>query len=40
MKIRRQFEHTKLLPGNDNVIDIFTIEDMENIWLRILLSII
>ena len=31
----RHFENTKLLAGNDYVIDIFTSEDMENILLYI-----
>ena len=31
----RHFENTKLLAGNDHVIDIFTSEDMENILLCI-----
>ena len=32
---RRHFENTKLLAGNDHMIDIFTDEDMENILLYI-----
>ena len=35
----RHFENTKLLAGNDHVIDIFTSEDMENI-LRCIFSIL
>ena len=31
----RHFENTKLLAGNDHVIDIFTSEDMENIHRNI-----
>ena len=31
----RHFENTKLLAGNDHVIDIFTRKDMENILLCI-----